>query len=251
MYPPVRRFLQRCLPTAVVRRLRRWRAPRVVARFTDADWPYAALVRAHVRAGDTVVDVGANMGYITARLAEYVGSTGRVYSFEPVPDTYEQLAETVRVRKLDQVTPIHACVSDQPGAVTMVVPEYESGGENLYESRVVDAANAGPGRRVAVQAVRLDDELPESASPLSFIKIDVEGHERAVIAGGLDVLRRHKPLLIIEVAEDPDEADSAAAALFATLAELEYTPYVLVDGRCRPRAKGDRSVDYVFSAAPL
>lgn len=251
MYAPVRRFLHRSLPSTLVRRLRRWRAPRVVARFTDADWPYAALIRSRVQTGDTVVDVGANMGYITARLAEYVGTSGRVYSFEPVPDTYEQLAETVRVRKLDQVTPIHACVSDQAGPVTMVVPEYDSGGDNLYESRVVDAASAGAGRRVAVQAVRLDDELPEGGGPLSFMKIDVEGHERSVIAGGLDVLRRHKPLLLIEVAEDPDDPASSAAALFATLAELGYQPYVLDADGCRPRVEGDRCVDYLFSVESL
>lgn len=251
MYAPIRKFLHRFMPTSVVRRLRRWRAPRVVARFTDADWPYAALIRGRVQAGDTVVDVGANMGYITARLAEYVGVGGRVYSFEPVPDTYEQLAETVRVRRLDQVTPIHACVSEQAGPVTMMVPEYDSGGDNLYESRVVDPASAGAGRRVAVQAVRLDEELPESISRLSFMKIDVEGHERAVIAGGLEVLRRHKPLLLIEVAEDPDDPESSAAALFATLAELGYAPYVLEGEQCRSRVKGDRCVDYLFSVEPL
>ena len=48
-----------------------------------------ACVRAILRPGQTAIDVGANLGYFTAVLAQCVGPAGRVWSFEPVPETYE------------------------------------------------------------------------------------------------------------------------------------------------------------------
>ncbi len=248
MNPRIRTLLFRTMPHGVLRRLRCWHAPRVARRFTDAHWPFAPVIRALVSPGDSVVDVGANMGYITTRLADYVGASGRVYAVEPVPDTFEMLECTVRALSLRQVTSVHACASDQAGEVWMAVPCYAEGGENLYESRVISETERAPDARcVQVRSVRLDELLSAAHKErLTFIKIDVEGHEAEVVRGTWEILRRYAPALLIEVSGNPDEEGSAASGLFGILGDTGYQAYGW-DGRVlRERQTGEVRVDYLF-----
>lgn len=249
MHPLLRKVVLHVLPRPVMQRLRCWHAPRMAVRFTDKDWPPAPLIRALIQPGDTVMDVGANMGYITARLAEYVGATGRVYAVEPVPDTFALLEATVRALALEQVTPLHVCASNEAGEVYMEIPSYSEGGENLYESHVLDGSalqTPVAGRRVAVRAVRLDDLIDGPRERLTFMKIDVEGHERAVMQGAREILEQCAPALFIEVSGDPDDPVGAAAKLFADLSAVGYAPFLWDGTILRPRKKGDVSVDYFF-----
>lgn len=238
------------LPRSVQQRLRRWHAPRVAARFTDADWPAASIVRALVKPGDTVVDVGANIGYISARLADYVGPTGRVYSIEAVPDTFDLLQHTVRKLDLKQVTPLNVCASSAPGEVEMEIPRYTQGVENLYESHVIqDNKEKRPttiDRRIRVPAQPLDVLIPESVDAVTFMKIDVEGHEWDVLQGAKLLLNHAPPSLYVEVAGNPDEPGGQAAKLFHCLSSRGYVPYLCREGRLTIRGTGDASVDYFF-----
>ena len=263
MHPLIRRLVFGVLPAGAIRTLRRWHAPRVAARFTDADWPYAEFVRSVVKPGDTVIDVGANMGYITARLADYVGPQGKVIAVEPIPDTFASLESTVSKLGLRQVQPIHACVSSQPGRVEMEIPADDAGAENLYESSIIDPAQPAQGRRVTVPALTLntllkttdearrtkhDERSTTNEARISFIKIDVEGHELAVVQGADELLQAQRPVLLIEVAGNPDEPDAIAAQLFRELDRWGYRPFHLVGDRLQPRQTGDQAVDYWFIA---
>jgi hypothetical protein len=137
MKPQLKHILVSLLPRPVRRRLRQWNGLRQVRGFTEDRWPCAPVVRSLVQPGDCVVDAGANMGYITALLARWVGARGCVHSIEPVPETGDLLERNVRALRLDQVK-IHRCaVSDADGAGTMEVPHYPQGGDNFYESHLV------------------------------------------------------------------------------------------------------------------
>lgn len=237
----------RCLPGPALQRLRRWHAPRLAARFSDADWPVAPIVRNLVKPGDTVVDVGANIGYITARLADIVGPVGRVYAIEPVPETYDLLTRTVRRLKLESVRPVHACASSRSGEVTMEIPAAQQGGENLYESRIIDPLGSDTsGRRVSVPALTLDEIVEDAKGPVTFVKIDVEGHEGEVIRGAAGLLARHQPALYIEVTGNPDERGTPAAQLFEELMRLGYNPFWLNGKQLVPRKICEKSIDYLF-----
>lgn len=243
----LRKIIHRCLPVGTVQALRRWHAPRVARRFGDADWAYAELVKSWIQPGDTVIDVGANMGYITVRLAEYVGTTGTVIAIEPVPDTFDLLQQTVRALSLHQVRPLCACASGQAGTVALEIPSDPAGGENLYESSVVDPARPSCGRRVTAPAITLDSLFDiQDLPPPSFIKIDVEGHEWDVVRGGYKILQSHHPALLIEVSGDPDEQGGTARKLFDDLSDFGYVAYMLENNSLRPRQPGDQVVDYVF-----
>lgn len=241
-------LLRRALPRAWVQALRCWQAPRLVAHFRKRDWTPFAWLQTYLQAGDTVVDAGANMGYISARLADIVGPQGRVYAFEPVPETFALLARSVRILQLAQVTPVPMGLSMETGAHHMVVPAYKDGGENLYEAQLMSSATPPqPGRTVTVETGRLDDYWQAHGQPrVRFVKIDVEGHEYAVLQGAVRLVERDHPALYIEINGDPDLPGSPAAKVFAWLAEQGYMPYIFFNQIPQPRQAGQVDVDYLF-----
>ena len=71
--------------------------------------------------GNTVMDIGANIGEWTLRMANTVGSEGRVYSFEPIPLINESLNKTIRINKLSQVTLCQLALGSQSGDLEFTI----------------------------------------------------------------------------------------------------------------------------------
>ncbi len=224
------------------RRLKRWYYPRLLRDYREEQWPEARIVRLLVRPGDHVVDAGANIGYISLLLARMVGPGGVVHSFEPVPATFELLENNMRALGVANVRARRMAVSDAAGRARMTTPDYSGGGENLYESHLVGRAEPGS---FEVETARLDDALGGDAQRVTFVKMDVEGHELTAMRGA-DKLLAAQPALLVEVSGDPDAAGSNAAALFELLASRGYAAFRTKDGRLARRTKGDKSVDYFF-----
>lgn len=234
------------LPSTWRQQLRRWYHPRIVAKFSADRWPPSEGVKRLIRPGDVVVDAGANVGYVTALLAQWVGPEGRVHSFEPVPMTNDLLRRSVAHLKLAHVR-VHACgVSDRVGEAQMSIPQYADGGENLYESRVLEpGAEAADENIVSIPLRRLDDEVREDLRRVAFMKLDVEGHEESALRGALDLLQNARPSLLLEIMGNLDDAQTSAGRVNALLSELGYAPYFWENG-WRRRDIGESAVDYFF-----
>lgn len=244
----LRHRLIRCLPRPARQALRAWNSVRQVRGFGPERWPESPVVRRLVRPGDVVVDAGANIGYITALLARWVGPSGLVHSIEPIPATHALLVRAVRELGLAQVR-CHACaVSDQAGEAVMEIPDYPDGGENFYESRVVPAGE-GSGRAVrqTVRLCTLDELAGGDRARITFMKMDVEGHEAPALRGARRILEQARPALLVEINGSLDEPDKATAGLCADLAGLGYGIYVPGGpAGVRLRRAGERAVDYYF-----
>ena len=142
--------------------------------------------------GDTVIDVGANIGVYTRFCSEFVGPSGHIISLEPVPETFSYLSHNVRSLGLKNVECLNYAASDHDkDSDAMLVPEYSTGGANLYEAALSSDGN------VQVRVAKLDTLFP-SLSP-QFIKCDVEGHELACIQGAMGMIHRCRPKWMIEV----------------------------------------------------
>jgi FkbM family methyltransferase len=143
-----------------------------------------------VRAGDWVLDVGANVGQYTMRLSDLVGESGRVIAFEPIAETVEILAGMARRARHRNITVMNVAVSEHAGEVRLRVPWNADGLPDYFQSGV---AEDGEHR---VMAVALDDF--DFRRRIALVKIDVERHEVAVIRGMLKLIDRDRPILIIE-----------------------------------------------------
>jgi FkbM family methyltransferase len=239
------------LPASLRRRIRRRYYRGIVANYTDADWEWSPVIRLLVPPGSEVLDIGANVGYLSGLFARWVGPSGRVVAVEPIPDTHDALAASMSTLFPGRVTVVQACVSDRPGTVTMDVPVGADGRENFYESRIRTGAAPGlPGARsFTVEAVTLDDLVARENLRPAFVKIDVEGHEETALRGA-SALLAGQPTMLIEVAGDPDAAGTPAHRLFGLLSSAGYQALTLEGGRCRPRRPGDRAIDYLFVSPP-
>jgi FkbM family methyltransferase len=144
--------------------------------------PFATKVfRRLVGSGDTVFDVGANFGWFTALFAKWVGASGSVHAFEPVPSIAEMAAETLQLSSLEARVQLNRIgLSARAGAFTVYtfdgLPLGHASGSDLGRS---DA------RAHACSVTTLDEYVYErSIKRSTFMKLDVEGYELDVLEGG-------------------------------------------------------------------
>jgi FkbM family methyltransferase len=140
-----------------------------------------------VNPGDTVLDVGANVGHYTCRMSELVGPGGRVIAFEPVPATFAALVANSKAFRFRNVTLLNAAVGEAVGTVGMSVP---AGAEGSYLARVDPAAE--------LKCLVLSVDSLALPGPVRAVKIDAEGYEPKVLAGMTELLTRDRPVVILE-----------------------------------------------------
>jgi FkbM family methyltransferase len=144
-----------------------------------------ALFEQMLDPGDTVLDVGANVGYYTLLASVLVGGGGRVHAFEPEPRNAGFLRRHVQINGRGNVHVVQAAVSDVAGTARF---DFGSG------TGTGRLAQAGA---LEVRTVRLDDYCAEHGLAPAAIKIDVEGAEMSVLQGARETLRRHLPVLFL------------------------------------------------------
>jgi FkbM family methyltransferase len=154
--------------------------------------PELGLVAQFVRPSSVVVDVGANRGVYTYFMSRAVGQGGRVLAYEPQPD----LAAYVQagMARAHNVTVRPVALGERLGTAELTIPSRDGRPEQGWATL---RANVGPGRKAVVDVTTLDDEL--SDDDVSFIKIDVEGFELQVIQGARQLLRRTRPVVLLEI----------------------------------------------------
>jgi FkbM family methyltransferase len=214
------------------------------------DWlEMDAFVAKHlVATGDTVLDVGANLGYYANFLSRCVGQSGKVYAFEPIPQTFDILANNVAKLGLKNVEALDFALSDIDKTETMVIPTYRWGQECWYDARVMTEKSNPDWRRIEVKSRTLDNFFTERevAPRISFIKCDAEHHELAVVRGAWQTIRASHPAILVEIAPDPDDPATTAFATFELLRTEGYHPYWFNGETLVPRNRGERSQNYFF-----
>jgi len=169
-----------------------WRAWKT--RYRDQVFELRAI-REALRHGGVALDVGANKGSYLYSMARWAGSAP-VVAFEPQSRLASYLLEACRRSGLRNVTIENLALSNQQGELVLFVPgDSHSPGASL-ESSIADKTDC---HQETVKVTTLDAYAHEKlTAPVRVIKIDVEGHELAVLQGALALIRRDKPLLVIE-----------------------------------------------------
>lgn len=205
-------------------------------------------VKALVKQGDFVIDMGANFGWYTNVLSSLVGATGKVYSVEPIPDTFQVMNGIVRKFRLGNVFPMNYAISKADGTAMMRVPQHEYGGSNFYRAQIdLEQGKSGKSMKEYTVPMRcLDSLFLDVADKITFIKCDVEGHELAVVSGGEKFFEKSKPAWLMEVGGDPDEEGSPPHQLFRLMKHYGYQIYFFDGKFIRPRPVGHWSVNYLL-----
>jgi FkbM family methyltransferase len=135
-------------------------------------------------------DVGANEGFFVCHLAQMIGRRGKIYAFEPVPETFAKLAYSVsRLGLTAWVKPIPAAVLDSSGLVQLSWPD-----RNSLKAQVTPRLNRRANHRLTwANAIPLDTFCALVGSRPSLVKIDAEGSEPAVLRGAAHLLASSEP----------------------------------------------------------
>lgn len=149
------------------------------------DHPEMTFLDRYVRPGDTVLDVGANIGTYSLYLARRVGASGRVFAVEAEPKALGRLRHNIGRNHLGAVVEVLAVAVDEaPGSVSFLV--------DLDVANGIAPVGDTRGRSVEVPSARLDD-LVEPTPALSVAKLDVEGVEVRALAGASRLLGAASP----------------------------------------------------------
>ena len=142
-----------------------------------------------IKKDDMVFDAGANIGILSAVYSRLVGNSGKVYSFEPVNETFSRLKETLSLNGCDNVVPIKIALSDISGSAEMRIFDESLSGLSSLAKPKYPAYNSND---MPVKTETLDNICAEfGITGIDFLKIDVEGFEKEVLAGAGELLKNN------------------------------------------------------------
>ncbi len=152
---------------------------------------------------NTVIDIGANIGYHTLYLASSAGDV-RCIGFEPNPGIYEEFKRNIGINGFANVTAYPYAVGDKCG-----VTEFYATNETAV-NRGLSAINC-PGNgsgysKITVKLITLDSFLDDAAKENTrVLKIDAQGYEYQVISGALDLIKKSQPVIFMEYHEESEK----------------------------------------------
>jgi FkbM family methyltransferase len=227
MTRPLRNLVRGLVPERI---RARWQLRLLVRREWRDGEPEIRLLAGLGDRGRAALDIGANRGVYAWYLRRYAK---RVHAFEPNP----RLARRVGWCLAPAVTVWNLALSDRSGRATLRIPTVEGvevDGCSTIETGV-DAPSGGV-ETIDVEARPLDDL---DLADVGFVKIDVEGHELAVLRGGRRLLARDRPVLLVEIEER--HRPGALREATGMLEELGYRGFFLLEGRLRELEEFDPS----------
>ncbi len=207
-------FSMACNPTSYVAKVLFWEGVR------GFEYDLFRIFGALIRSSQTFLDVGANIGYYTLAAAT-INPDARVTSFEPLPSAFRYLRRNVEINGFTNVATERLALSDAEGETTFFVsrnPKFIEVEHNLASTGALDrelAARTAFVEEVPVRTETLDRYVAARVRErVDLIKLDAEGSEGRILAGGATVLREHRPIILCEVL--PGESGRGLEAIFTS-----------------------------------
>lgn len=191
-----------------------------------------------VHAGDYCIDIGAHLGYFTVELSRLTGNNGHVYAIEPMSKFFNTLKGVVANKKPVNVTLYQYAMGGDTGFVEMGIPKVNNVKKFAY-ARVIRTSTFL--EYVESEQVKnvYGDELFRELPRVDFIKCDVEGLELAVFQSFLEIIGKHRPIVLCELG-DPLERKR----LLDLLSPFSYKMYYLENKKLKTLST-DSTVDPV------
>jgi FkbM family methyltransferase len=148
------------------------------------------LITAYVKRGMVVLDIGANIGCHALRCAQLAGSGGKVIAFEPMSAAFRKLQRNVSLNRFANIILEKSALADREK------PNVEVSFQSSWK---VDHIADEAGGSEQINVTTIDSYLERNGiAAIDLIKLDVDGYEYKIIAGGLRTIRNSMPVLIME-----------------------------------------------------
>lgn len=182
----------------------------------------------YLKPGMTVVDIGANLGVYSLPMARLVSPNGRVFSYEPGGEARTLLERSRDANGLTNLEVVGMALSDSAR---------EGHLEAAASTELRALSYSGAGEPVRITSLDLENAA-RAWTAVDFIKIDAEGEEEAIIAGGRNFFATHSPLVMFEIQAGGKVNDRLRSA-FSTIGykvfrQLAGAPILVPDERTQP-----------------
>ncbi len=194
------------------------------------------------------MDVGANHGYFAMLMARLVGDNGQVIAIEAFPSTYKSLRDNLEANKCSNVDSRNIAIADHKGDVNIAAPTARNSGTATIVFQAAETA-------LSVPCDTLMGALGDAAGRVSFIKIDIEGAERAP----LEEIIAHKEIfcrplnVVVEISTGnrdlPAKFSDAGFDVLRLPNSYAWDYYLNGGGDLAPYSESQRSSekdDYIF-----
>jgi FkbM family methyltransferase len=150
------------------------------------------IIKDNVKKGDTVVDIGANIGQHTLFMSKFVGSQGFVYGFEPLKTNIDSIYRSIALNNIKNVQIENKAVGEVDKKIKIYVPA----NKNDRSSR--ELVGVMSDSQEEVDMITMDTYFKNTE--INFLKIDTEGFEPEVLAGAKEIIKTCKPTILFEYA---------------------------------------------------
>ena len=175
--------------------------------------------------GATILDIGANVGWYSLNLAKQFPKM-KVFSFEPIPSTFESLKKNIGINHVDNIQEFNFGFSNLEKTLTFYY--YPEGSGNASSANLTNSLDV---QEIPCTVKRLDDFINESNLSIDFIKCDVEGAELLVFQGGIDSIRKYKPVIFTEMLRKwSKQFNYHPNEIITLLSALGYQCFTIKDG---------------------
>ena len=161
-----------------------------LAGFYEDEQTEVDLLKSILGEGMTFVDDGAHIGYYALLASKIVGPSGRVIAFEPDPDNFKLMSDSIRINRYANVEAVQKAVSSKSGKAKLYLCDNSSGDRRIFESN--DGRTA-----IEVETTALDDFFKGRDSKVDVLKMDIEGAEVAALQGMRGLLERNPDVKVI------------------------------------------------------
>lgn len=184
------------------------------------DLPTQLILKRALQYGDTFVDIGANEGMISLLASRLVGSSGKVFAFEPNPKPRDIFQKAIDRNAISNITIAPIGLGDKDDTLMLHSPKFNSGeasfGRSNYSAADIDIIQC---------PVRRGDDILSGEDP-KLIKIDVEGFELRVLKGLEQLLIKSRAPVVMEmIASHLANADTKAEDIVSFMIGLGYKPF--------------------------
>ena len=170
-----------------------------------------------VQKGDTIIDIGSNIGQTAMTFAKIAGEQSMVYGFEPDPVNYSKAMENLKLNSFKNIEILNLGLGSKSEELNLKINSpLNRGGNRIDKNKTKDSF---------IIKVEMLDSLFENKKikKIDLIKIDVEGFELEVLKGASSIIRNFKPKMFIEVDDtNLKEQGSSAKDLIEYLYTFDY-----------------------------
>ena len=156
--------------------------------------PEFYILKNFIRKNDNVIDIGANIGRYSFELSTIVSQKGTVYAFEPILRNYLTFITLIFIHGVKNILPFNIALSDKTKLLKM--NEVKTSIRKKFLFNTYTASKVHKEGSLTHYSTTLDNL--KIKKKISFIKIDVEGHEMQVLRGAKNIIKKNKPIILVQ-----------------------------------------------------